>query len=231
MEAIVLVGGLGTRLWPLTESVPKPMVAVAGRPFLEFVLDALIDEGISRICLAVGYKADIVVEHFGYAYRDIPLVYSHEETPLGTGGAILHALDFTHGNSVLVANGDTLFAVNLQEMLQQHEQKQARLTIAVKNMHDFSRYGTVHFDESGVVTNFEEKKPKDEGFINGGVYIVDRRHILEMDLPVKFSFEMDLMERYCSELVIDAYVSDGYFIDIGIPEDLERAQTDLMVKP
>lgn len=230
MEAIVLVGGLGTRLRPLTESVPKPMVDVAGRPFLEYVLDALVDEGVSRVCLAVGYKAEVVEQHFGSSYRGIPLVYSREETPLGTGGAIVRALDLVTSESVLVANGDTLFMVNLREMFKQHEDRQAKLTIAVKYMQNFTRYGSVLLDQREVVTDFEEKKPKAEGFINGGVYLLNRHTILESSLPEKFSFEVDFMERHCVELEINSYKSDGYFIDIGIPEDLERAQIEFMEK-
>lgn len=228
MEAIVLVGGLGTRLRPLTESVPKPMVDVAGRPFLEYVLDELINEGISQVCLAVGYKADVVIQHFGNEYRGIPLAYSREDTPLGTGGAIIRALDFVQGASILIVNGDTLFRVNLNDMFHQHEEHHANLTIAVKYMKNFTRYGSVLLNDTGLVTDFEEKKPKTDGFINGGVYILNRRRILEAPLPEIFSFESDFMERYCTELEINSYKSDGYFIDIGIPEDLECAQVEFM---
>lgn len=226
MEAIVLVGGLGTRLRPLTETVPKPMVDVAGRPFLEYVLDTLVDEGISRVCLAVGYKAEVVEQHFGSVYRGIPLIYSHEDTPLGTGGAIIRALDFVQGESILIVNGDTLFRVNLNDMLEKHDDSHANLTIAVKHMNNFARYGNVILNDRGLVTDFEEKKPKADGFINGGVYILNRMCILEIPLPEKFSFERDFMERYCTELEINSYKSDGYFIDIGIPEDLERAHVE-----
>lgn len=228
MEAIVLVGGLGTRLRPLTETVPKPMVDVAGRPFLEYVLDTLVDEGVSRVCLAVGYKAEVVEKHFGSVYRGIPLIYSHEETPLGTGGAIIRALDIVQGESILIVNGDTLFRVNLNDMLEKHEDRHANLTIAVKHMNNFTRYGNVILNDRGLVSNFEEKKPKTDGFINGGFYILNRKCILEIPLPERFSFETDFMERYCTELEIYSYQSDGYFIDIGIPEDLERAQVEFL---
>lgn len=228
MEGIVLVGGLGTRLRPITESVPKPMVDVAGRPFLEYVLDELIEKGISRVCLAVGYKAEVVTQHFGSEYRGVPIVYSCEDSPLGTGGAIIRALDFVEGESILIVNGDTLFQVNLNDMLDKHEDRQANLTIAVKHMNNFTRYGVVIVNGRGLVTDFEEKKAKTDGFINGGVYILNRKCILEIPLPETFSFERDFMARYCKELEINSYKSDGYFIDIGIPEDLERAQVEFL---
>lgn len=218
MEAIVLAGGFGTRLAHVVSDVPKPMAPVCNRPFLRFILDDLQAKGIERVVLAVGYKQEVIRDYFGAHYRGMQIVYSSEDTPLFTGGAIKKALQSCSVERVFVVNGDTFFDVDLHAM----QRESAPLVVAVKRMKKFSRYGTVQI-EDGRIQAFREKQPCDEGLINGGIYLVNRT-ILEDYPKDKFSFENEILETKTAEIEMAAVESEGYFIDIGIPEDYAAAQ-------
>lgn len=233
MDAVVLVGGLGTRLRSLVTDVPKPMAPVNGVPFLDILLARLLDpEGsggeIERVVLAVGYKRETVRAYFGAAAYGRPVAYAVELEPLGTGGGILNAIGCAQSDEVLVLNGDTLFEVDIAAMLTHHRQQKADLTLALKPMHDFDRYGTVETDGSRVV-GFREKQYQDSGNINGGVYLLNRNlfDLLPEVMPKVFSFETDVLEKYHERLKVHSFISEGYFIDIGIPADYRRAQSEL----
>ncbi len=223
MEAIVLAGGFGTRLRHVVADVPKPMAPVCGRPFLEYVLDDLADKGASRAVLAVGYRQEVIRAHFGNAYRGMELIYSSEDTPLLTGGAIRQGVTFCRENYVVIVNGDTFFDVDIPGMLAFAKEKAAALVVASRHMVNFERYGAI-VSENARITAFEEKRFRAEGDINGGIYAV-RRDLLE-DMPAKFSFEKEFMERRVGDVPMYVWPSAGYFIDIGVPEDYERAQRD-----
>ena len=222
MEAIILAGGFGTRLQKV---VPKPMAPVADRPFLTYLLDQLVRQGCTHVILAVGYKKEVIQNFFGANYKGIPLSYSIEEKPLLTGGALKKALDLATEDAVLVLNGDTFFGVDFSKMMDFHYRTHSDATLAVKELHDFSRYGTVHFDDDYRITRFVEKKACQEGFINGGVYVLNRTFF--GDIPQdKFMMEKDFLEKYVESKVFSAFPCDGYFIDIGIPEDYEKANKE-----
>lgn len=230
MDAIVLVGGLGTRLRSLITDVPKPMAPVGSVPFLDILLEKLLAHTIvDRVVLAVGYKREVVKNYFGDRVYNRKIVYAVEKSPLGTGGGILNALAHTRSREVLVLNGDTLFDVDIHSMVESHRQRQADLTLALKPMRDFSRYGTVGLEEDGCITGFEEKQYRREGLINGGVYLLNQTLFdgLPAPLPHKFSFETDFLEVYLNQLRVYGFVSPSYFIDIGVPEDYRRAQKEL----
>jgi len=225
MEAIILAGGFGTRLQKVVHDVPKPMAPVADRPFLTYLLDQLVRQGCTHVILAVGYKKEVIQNFFGANYKGIPLSYSIEEKPLLTGGALKKALDLATEDAVLVLNGDTFFGVDFSKMMDFHYRTHSDATLAVKELHDFSRYGTVHFDDDYRITRFVEKKACQEGFINGGVYVLNRT--LFGDIPQdKFMMEKDFLEKYVESKVFSAFPCDGYFIDIGIPEDYEKANKE-----
>lgn len=227
MEAIVLAGGAGTRIRSLNLGVPKPMADVAGRPFLEYALTYLQQQKVSAACLAVHYGAEAVMRHFGDAWGGLRLVYSVEERPLGTGGAIRAALERVGGADVLVINGDTLFEVPLHVMWHFHGTVSADITVAVHHEKYLSRYGRIIFDKQRRIVRFSEKTGGNEpGWINGGVYIVRRGIIMDAALPRAFSFERDILEARYEFLREFCLISDGYFVDIGVPEDLERAQQE-----
>jgi D-glycero-alpha-D-manno-heptose 1-phosphate guanylyltransferase len=224
MEAIILAGGFGTRLSHIVSDVAKPMAPVAGQPFLKYILEDLISKGITRVVMAVGYKKESIITYFGQSYNGCEIVYSDEDRPLFTGGAMKKALTKCREEYVFVINGDTFFDVNLQAMAAEHLKTKADMTIATKEMEDFERYGTVIVEE-GKITAFIEKKFKRSGQINGGIYLVKKDLLLSVK-GEKFSFETEIMEKKVSEIKIYAFLSKGYFIDIGIEKDYDKAQKD-----
>ena len=232
MEAIILAGGKGTRLRSVVSELPKPMAPLdaAGTPFLTFLLGELKAQGVTRVVLSVGYKAECIVNYFGNEWQGVELVYAKEDEPLGTGGALKLALSFCKAANVFVFNGDTFFDVKLAEMEKFHLAEAADLTLAAKEMTDFDRYGTLALDGSRV-NAFKEKAPCRRGFINGGIYLV-RRELFNGFEEEKFSFEQDFLMPRVEEgnIKLCAFKSEGYFIDIGIPEDYYRAQRELKLR-
>lgn len=226
MEAIVLAGGLGTRLKDKLRGLPKPMAPVAGRPFLEFLLHQLARAGCARAILSVGYLHEKIEEHFGRGWRGMTLEYAVESEPLGTGGAIRAALEWATDESVLVLNGDTYLQADYAAMMRFHAEQAAELTIAVVGQPDVARYGGVVMEGDRIVA-FAEKGRAGPGWINAGAYAVYRDLEWPRGLPAKFSFETDFLAPEIRRLRPAAYRVEGFFLDIGIPEDLDRAQTEL----
>lgn len=216
MEAIILAGGFGTRLAHILKDIPKPMAKVAERPFLEILFDQLKEQGVKRFILAVGHQKEVIMDYFGDSYEKIPILYSVEDSPLFTGGAVKKALSLCQEDFVYVINGDTYFNVDLSS-LKSHD-----FTIAVKEMTDFQRYGQVMVDSTGKITQMKEKEPCEKGLINGGIYRLPRT-VLE-ECPACFSLENDFFPEILKKKEIYAVESKGYFIDIGIPEDYYTAQ-------
>jgi len=225
--AIVLAGGFGTRLQSVVKDLPKPMADVAGKPFLQYLLDDLSKQGITSAILSVGYKWEAIKNYFGDHYKNISLSYSIETKPLGTGGAILKAVKNSSSEEFFIFNGDTFFNIPLSHFYLNHKTQSTNLSIALKRMKNFDRYGVVRTDVGNRITSFEEKKFYAEGNINGGIYILNRKLFQDISFPEKFSFEKDLMEKYCSEKEFYGFSFNDYFIDIGIPEDYQRAQSEL----
>ncbi len=223
MEAIVLAGGLGTRLQSVVSDVPKPMAPIGEKPFLEYIFRYLKKNNITRIILSVGYKWETIKEYFGDSYDDMELVYSVENEPLGTGGAIKKAISYVNEDEVYIINGDTFFDVDLSHLKLVDSSK---IKLSLKKMYDFDRYGCVESDKYGFVTNFSEKSHRPEGNINGGIYLAKTDVFDAFDLKEKFSFEV-FMEENFKQLHISTEVFNGYFIDIGIPADYARAQAEL----
>jgi D-glycero-alpha-D-manno-heptose 1-phosphate guanylyltransferase len=227
MKAVVLAGGFGTRLAHLTKDMPKPMAPVNNAPFLEYVLDHLVRCGVQEIVLAVSYKWEQIRDFFGERFKSVPLRYSVEEQPLGTGGAIRQALQHLQEQNVIVVNGDTLFPVDIHGMFDRHTGRGALLTMAVKQVPDAQRFGGLLIDEDNVVTAFLEKGAPGPGLINGGVYVINRDLFRIAEFPQRFSFESDLLEKKLPDIKPLAFVSDAYFIDIGVPEDYRRAEREV----
>lgn len=227
MEAIILAGGFGKRLAHIVSDVPKPMADIEGRPFLEYLLGYLSQNKVTKVVFAVSYKREFIMNYFGNKYLNIEIHYSEEVEPLGTGGAIKKALSLCTGDNIFIINGDTYFDVNLEDMLRYHTSNNALVTIACKSLKDFDRYGTVLLDSSsGKIVSFVEKGKVTEGLINGGIYLLKREIFDKLDSE-RFSFEKDFLEKSLHENKIFSYLSDGYFIDIGIPDDYFRAQREL----
>lgn len=227
MQAVILAGGLGTRLRPVAPDVPKPMVAVAGKPFLDHLLHYLEGQGIDEAVLSVGYLSEQIISHYGDQFGAIRISYAIEASPLGTGGGLALALAQTSQSSVFVVNGDTWLELEYRAMHAAHSAAGAWISIAAKQMDDASRYGRLRI-EAGRITGFEARGGAGTGVINAGVYLVDRDAILtqmRIGLPEKFSFETDFLEARVGQLRPMAFLSTARFIDIGVPEDYHRAQT------
>lgn len=227
-EAIVLAGGFGTRLRSMVTDVPKPMAPVAGRPFLTYVLDRLGRQGYSHVVLATGYLHEKVEEFFKNNYHGITVDYARELSPLGTGGAMVNALQHCCEKYITVLNGDTLFDINHERLCHFADEKNTSLAIVLRQVPDAGRYGSVEIDSDSRITAFREKNAEaGSGLINGGIYRVHRNLFEGFALGETFSFEKELMQsRYLNEHYY-AYADGAYFIDIGIPEDYTRAQKEL----
>ena len=230
VEAIILAGGLGTRLRSVVADVPKCMAPVAGKPFIHFVIEQLKRQGINRFIFSLGYKHELIEEWLHAQYPTLNIQCSIEDEPLGTGGAVKLACSHATGKNVLILNGDTFFNIDLELLSAFHETMDADCTLSLKPMQDFDRYGVVEISSDHSITSFREKSHYEEGFINGGIYVLKREKFLQEDLPQKFSFEKDYLEQFFTRRKMVGLVQDEYFIDIGIPEDYERAQVELRIK-
>lgn len=202
------------------------MAPVNGRPFLTYILTYLHRSKTGHVILATGYLHHKIEEYYRDNFRGIPLSYSVEAEPLGTGGALKVAFKKATSEDVLVMNGDTFFDVSLKEIREVHRENSADLTIALKPMHDISRYGAVQFAGTRI-TSFKEKQRMEFGYINGGIYLAKKNLFETFDLPNKFSFEEDFLKKFTADLNMQAFISDSYFIDIGVPEDYQRAQKEM----
>lgn len=225
MQAIILAGGMGTRLKEMVSDVPKPMAPIGDKPFLAILLKSLKQKGFSRIILSVGYLSDCISDYFGSKYLDMDILYSYEEFPLGTGGAIKEALKLCKGDFTFVFNGDTFIDVNAGEVLEEWHKNHKPIMIA-KGVDDVGRYGALNVSGKNL-TSFNEKNQNGPGLINAGCYLIPLEIFTDYDLPTKFSFEKDFLEGYILENIIEIYTSSGAFIDIGIPEDYKRSQSML----
>lgn len=220
MKAIILCGGFGTRLGALTKDTPKPLLQVAGVPFLHHILRRLAAQGITDVVLAVGFQWEKIAATYGSHWENLHLTYSIEETPLGTGGAIRQAVRNIDDSSTLIINGDTLFCMDFHRLQQFHIAQQAQISIAVRAVPDVSRYGAVVLEGSqGRVCQFNEKSHAGPGLINAGVYIIDPSIFHEIP-AISFSFEQSILSDQLKSLKIHAQETSGHFIDIGIPPDL-----------
>ena len=226
-EAIILAGGLGTRLRSAVPDLPKCMAPVNGQPFLTYVIHHFISEGITNFIFSLGYKSEAIITFLEKDFPALSFTTSIEEEPLGTGGAIKKAITKAKDNYVLIANGDTLYKTDNELLANIHSLSGACCTLSLKPMQNFDRYGVVETNECSLIKSFKEKQFYKSGLINGGVYALHKNKFLRENLPEKFSFEKDYLEKFYSKRRMFGVEQDEYFIDIGIPEDYERAQREL----
>jgi D-glycero-alpha-D-manno-heptose 1-phosphate guanylyltransferase len=221
-QAIVLVGGQGTRLKSISGDVPKPMVDVAEQPFLYHVLEYLEKQGFTKIVLACGYNAEYIQRR---VEEEKPIqcevVFSIEDEPLGTGGAIKLASEHITSEYFVVLNGDSIFDVDLADFVGFSLDNDCSLCIGAAEVEDVSRYGQLQINEEYLVTAMGEKKGSGAGVINSGVYLIKSGYLNSQD--TKFSFEKSVLETQIG--CYHAFPMSGYFIDIGIPEDYYKAGT------
>lgn len=230
MEAIILAGGLGTRLRSVVSDVPKPMADINGKPFLAILIEYWIKQGITRFILAVGYKHEIIQKYFGDEYNGVPMIYSVEKEPLGTGGGLLLALDKLNSqNDCLILNGDTFFEINVQEFLAYHKNKKSDLTMALKKVENNSRYTGVLIDEHQRIISLSFETNDKESIINGGVYLAQPniffqfQSLPEKKVALEAEIFPELLERYTK---IYGFNFSGKFIDMGVPTDYELMKAE-----
>lgn len=226
-EAVILAGGLGTRLRTAVPDLPKCMAPVAGKPFLYYVIDYFQQQGIQEFILSLGYKHEIIEEYVKSEFRNGRFTFSIESEALGTGGAVKLACSKTSAQTILVLNGDTLYKVDNAGLGTFHETREADCTLCLKPMKEFDRYGVVQLNRDYGIKLFNEKKFYSEGLINGGVYALNVSRFQQEHLPEKFSFEKDYLQALYMNRRMYGFIQDRYFIDIGIPEDYKRAQSEL----
>jgi D-glycero-alpha-D-manno-heptose 1-phosphate guanylyltransferase len=225
-DAVILAGGLGTRLRSEIGEFPKVLAPVNGKPFLSFVLDYLQKNGIETVVLSVGYKAELIQQEFGDNYKGLKLIYAIESSPLGTGGAMKLALEKNKAEMLFILNGDTFFDIDLKELENFHLQNKSTCTLALKKMKNVDRYGNVEIDAAGKILAFSEKKFREEAVINGGIYCINRGILIHYPVNTPFSFETNYLENKPQAKNIFGKLFDNYFMDIGVPEDYQQFQKD-----
>jgi len=224
MQAIILAGGLGTRLRGVVPDLPKPLAPVGGRPFLAILLEDLRSQGFASAVLSVGYRHELIQDAFRDQFDGLAIRYVVEDKPLGTGGAIRLAARACSETDVFILNGDSYTELAFVDMHARHRDADAPLTVCAVEVPDTARYGRVVVEYSRVA-GFSEKGISEPGLINAGVYLM-RRDLLEtLALPEVFSFERDVLAAKVKQLRPLAFRARGLFIDIGIPEDYARAQS------
>jgi D-glycero-alpha-D-manno-heptose 1-phosphate guanylyltransferase len=223
MEAILLAGGLGTRLHQVTgDRYPKSLAEVNGHPFLHYVIKYLASMGINRFIFALSHHADMIIDDVHRNFPQLDVSFSIEQTPLGTGGAIQQALAHVNNQQALVVNSDSFMEFSLTEFVQFHQRKQSMLSIICTEVDDVSRFGAADINENDQLIKFFEKGRTGAGFINSGIYLIEKQHPLMLQLTGKFSFETAVLAN--SDYPVYVMKNKGLFFDIGTPDDFVGAQ-------
>ena len=226
--AIILAGGMGTRLKTIISDLPKPMAPIMNVPFLTYQLNYLKHFGIKKVIFSVGYLSEKIIAHYNQSFENISIEYSIEKNPLGTGGGIRMAMSNLKEDLVLILNGDSFFDLNLEQFYNLHLEQKAEFSLALRYVNNSERYGNIEFNSSHQITSFIEKNQLNQsGYINAGVYILSKKLYLQNTKPdINFSIEKDFFEKQLNQLIIKGFEFKDYFIDIGIPEDYLKAQDD-----
>jgi len=223
INAVILVGGLGTRLQRVVNDRPKVMALVNGRPFLTYILDQINNAGLKDVILCVGYMGKYIESEIGLTYRNLSVRYSYEYEPLGTGGALRNANDHIDSNTILIMNGDSYCQYNLDEYWSFHEQNNAFASILLAFVSDSGRYGHISINDQHHILSFEEKGSfTGPGWINAGIYLINREIISEIPDKRFVSLEKEIFPSVIGKELY-GFINDGRFLDIGTPEDFANA--------
>lgn len=222
-EAIILAGGVGSRLQSVISEIPKPLAPIKDIPFLTYILELCKKYQYDKVILSVGHLHEKIMGVYGKEYKGIELIYAIETERLGTGGAINYALEFCSSEQVLILNGDSIIDINIDDFFLFHTENDSLFSLALKRLNKFDRYGSVKL-KGNIVQKFNEKTYTENGLINAGVYFINRNHFKKLGLGNTFSFEKSFLENYFDDWDFYGFISKGFFIDIGIPEDYELAQ-------
>lgn len=225
-EAVILAGGLGTRLRSVVSDLPKPMAPVHGRPFLDYLVERLVAADVDHVVFAVGYMWEAIRDHFGTQRGAVRFSYSVEEEQLGTGGGIRQALGYAKCDRVLALNGDTFLEIDYRSLYDFHLTHNSKMTVSTIRISDPERYDPIHFDPDFRIRGFGHTDPAPSGsaYINSGVYLLDRDLFAAFPMPPIFSFERDFLQARVDEVQPFAFTDTGAFLDIGVPEDYRKAE-------
>jgi D-glycero-alpha-D-manno-heptose 1-phosphate guanylyltransferase len=225
--AIILAGGFGTRLQSVISETPKPMAPINGKPFLDYLLRYLKHYGIRNVILSVGYLHEKITAHYKDHFEGLAISYALEKQPLGTGGGIRLCMEQCGSEQALALNGDSFFDIDLHAFYARHQTAGSHISLALRKIEDAARYGTILTDNKGHITSFREKSGLTApGTINAGIYLLNKETFLHNTPTGAFSIEKDFFETKSMELGIMGFEQQGYFIDIGVPEDYSKAQHD-----
>jgi NDP-sugar pyrophosphorylase family protein len=220
IEVLILVGGKGARLQSVVSDVPKPMAPIGDRPFLDYLIENLENQGLCNISLLSGYKAELIADHFK-AKKNVKVIV--EDKPLGTGGAIINALKEVEGERILVLNGDTFFHGAHTPLLTTYHKD--RFLMGLTLVEDVSRYGEVFLNESNQVEKMKEKQESSSsGLINLGMYLFNKEVLSSFSTLEKSSLETEILPKLIASGHVFGQALKGDFIDIGIPSDYQKSQ-------
>lgn len=223
ITAVILAGGLGTRLRSVVNDLPKPMAPILGRPFLEYLIDYWISQGVTDFKLSVGYKYNDIASHFGSQYKGAKISYIIEETPLGTGGGVVIAAEnMGPGKQFLLLNGDTFFKVDLSELRKFHQIKKSELTFSLFKNNDTFRYMGMGINNDGSILDLKSAEPNGKSYVNGGAYLIESSLFSDGNfIPGnKYSFEADIIPHFlATKKQLYGFNFNSFFIDIGVPDD------------
>ena len=234
MKALVLAGGFGTRLRPLSCSRPKMLFPIANRPLIDYTLEALSkEESVDTVVLAVYYMAESLVRYLGPTKYDLGILYSREQRPLGTGGPVKKAKDIMDGDRFMVMNGDILTDFDYKRLIEYHEEKGGVATIALTQVSDPTRYGSVELDWEGRITRFVEKPEYGKApsnLINAGIYIMEPEILDYIPDEGKVRIETEVFPKLAEENKLYGFESHGFWMDIGEPQDYLGANAMMLTK-
>jgi NDP-sugar pyrophosphorylase family protein len=225
IDAVILCGGLGTRLKTVVADRPKAMAMVQGRPFLDIIVDELIAQGMRRFILCVGFLKEQIIDHVSQR-RDAEYLFAEEDRPLGTGGAIRNAMPLVRSEPFLVLNGDSFCRIDLAGMLGYHLRNDAAMTLAAAPAGSRRDGGNLKIAANGQLHAFLEKTGAGDS-INAGIYLFRRAIVASWQLAYPFSLERDVLPQLVSTQPCFAYRLTGEFIDIGTPDRYRQAQDGL----
>ena len=229
--AVILAGGLGTRLRKVVSDRPKIMAEINGKSFLHYLLDQIVDAGIGRVIISTGYMSEKIEETIGSSYKSLQIHFSKEEVPLGTGGALKLAGKFVDTKLCLVMNGDSYTKFDVELLLRERKKAEAKIILIVKAVKDCSRYGTIQMDKNNKIIEFIEKGGTTTwGLINAGVYMMNTAVLKNIPEKTPCSLEYDFFPGMTGKGIY-GHETKGKFIDIGTPESYAKAEAFFDEKP
>lgn len=228
ITAIILAGGLGSRLRESVSDRPKVLASVMGKPFLSYLLDQINDSNITNVILCTGYLGNMINDEYGLRYKNLKITYSQENKPLGTGGALKLALPLIQSKLLMVMNGDSYINILLNNYIKWFTENKFSASICLTHKDDTRRFGRIELDQNDKIERFNEKKDVNEaGYINAGIYLFEKELFSHIPRRKFFSLEKEFFPKMINNNNIYGYICDNKFIDIGTPESYSKANTFL----